>query len=208
MRAVLVAVLSGGVSGFVEAGAYACKEDSGRMSFSDRPCAAQSGREETRVPHPPDPLPPATLNAGAPPPYRPPGAVDVPPLPDAAELVSALPKNAHGQPVLGSTGPAGAELVLERTQQRGPLQVLAACSSLVSRCYRPGERELDACFFSAPRCRTEEPWRESVPCCPESCWDAYEQARKRGQAPLTAFDSVLFGAESCVSGVAERKAPP
>ena len=157
-----------------------CQDASGRVTYTDQAC-------------------PTTSTATPAPAVRPPKRVEVapPPQPD----LSALPKDAQGRPILSRSGDAA--LVLEK-RAPGPTNVLAACSSMVTRCYKPGERELDDCFASAPRCTSARPWEDSAaqPCCPEACWRQYETRRKAGAAPMAALDQALFGggspAQSCL----------
>lgn len=162
---------------------YKCRDAQGRMQYSDKPCE--------------------TGAASAP--WQRPAPVVVPPLPPVD--VSGLPRDGLGRPVVASS-PQGA-IVLEQ-RPRGPIQVLAACSALVTRCVKPPTHSLDACMLSAPRCTTGEPWKAEpfVPCCPAACADQYEAARKQGVAPLAAFDRVLYGGDSgrpgCVPATAAR----
>lgn len=186
---------------------YRCEDASGAISYADRPCSGAAERQsEVRT------VPTITASPAVKPearprtqplPYRRPARVEVPPLPNSnlADLTGALPKDARGRPILATTGPGGADLVLERSKEPRPVNALARCSLLVSHCHAPGRRELDACFFSVPRCRTNEPWREAEACCPEACWQRYEAVRERGQSPLAAFDEALFGRESCFPGL-------
>jgi len=131
---------------------------------------------------------------------RTPKRVEVPPLPKVDH--SGLPRDAQGRPILSQQG--GAAIVLEKRDKLGPTNVLAACASLVTRCFQPGVRELDDCFLSAPRCATSRPWEETAykPCCPEACWRQYDARRKAGATPQRALDLALFGggspANSCL----------
>lgn len=147
---------------------YRCKDASGKLTFTDKPCAG-----------------------GAP--YKTPQRVEVPPPPTPD--VSGLPKDANGRPVLIQT-PQGA-ITLEKQDKRTPLNVLAACSVLITRCVKPGERDLDACFMSAPRCASARPWEDSnyKPCCPQACWQRYEARRKAGATPIAALDLTLYGGD-------------
>lgn len=157
-----------------------CQDASGRVTYTDQAC-------------------PSTSTSTSTPAVRPPKRVEVapPPQPD----LSALPKDAQGRPILSRSGDAA--LVLEK-RAPGPTNVLAACSSMVTRCYKPGERELDDCFASAPRCTSARPWEDPAykPCCPETCWRQYDAQRKAGAPPQRALDQALFGggspAKSCL----------
>jgi hypothetical protein len=178
---------------------YKCQDASGRVTYGDQPCVAgQTLTKEIEAPAP------ATASGGgsttaksagdaAAAPYRRPQRVEVPPLPPVD--LARLPTDAQGRPVLG--GSAGSEIVADKQAKRRPVNVLAACSSLVSRCVKPPERTLDACFFSAPRCASAQPWNDPAytPCCPAECWAGYERQRIAGMAPLAAFDAVLFGGD-------------
>jgi hypothetical protein len=146
---------------------YKCVGAHGRTVYTDHPCS--TGKSSWQAPK----------------------AVVVPSLPAAD--VSTLPTNAQGQPVLNRIGDA--ELVLEEQDRPGPINVLAACGALVTRCVSPGERDLDACFLSAPRCRSLQPWEDKpfTHCCPEACWLAYKTNRQANMPPLKAFDRAMYG---------------
>jgi hypothetical protein len=162
------------------AGPNKCQDASGRITYTDQAC-------------------PSTSTATPTPAARTPKRVEVAPPPQVD--VSGLPRDAQGRPILSRSGDA--TLVLEQ-RAPGPTNVLAACSSMVTRCYQPGQRELDDCFASAPRCTSARPWEDPAyqPCCPEACWRQYDATRKAGAAPLAALDQALFGggspAKSCL----------
>lgn len=84
---------------------------------------------------------------------------------------------------------------------RDPLTGLGACSDLLTYCFEPGVKSLDACASEVTRCSTKEPWNEED-CCPDSCIKAYEDARRSAE-PLAAFDTALYGNGSCYPGVKE-----
>lgn len=179
---------------------FKCRDSAGRVNYTDQPCET-SGMSREAAPAKSFPAPNTNAitspapNAAAPA-YRTPEPVDVPSLPEVD--VSGLPRDAQGRPVLSQT--PGASLVLEKSEP-GPVQALARCSALVTRCVEPGKRDLDACFLSAPRCATNQPWLESGTCCPPACRERYVKERQAGKAPLVALDSVLFGSNSCVPGL-------
>lgn len=83
----------------------------------------------------------------------------------------------------------------DQQDQPGPINVLAACGALVTRCVSPGERDLDACFMSAPRCHSLRPWEDKpfTHCCPEACWLAYKTNRQANMPPLKALDRAMYG---------------
>ena len=177
------------------AATYRCEDASGKVTYTDRPCA-EGPAAEKRVLSAPAPVPvpaarPAAESAPAAQPYRRPQPVVVPPLPEAD--LSGLPKDAQGRPVLSQSG--GAALVLDKPAKLQPVNVLAACSALVTRCYKPGERELDACFMSVPRCASAKPWDDPAytPCCPAQCWQQYEARRIAGMPSQAALHATLFG---------------
>lgn len=189
---------------------YKCQDASGRVTYSDQPCpTGQTLQRQIETPAPARPPPaPATASGGggaatkpggdaAAAPYRRPQRVDVPPLPPVD--LSHLPTDAQGRPVIARSG--GAEIVAEKQANRTPVNVLAACSVLVSRCVKPPERTLDACFFSAPRCASAQPWNDPAytPCCPDECWNRYERQRIAGRSPLAALDAALFGGDGAGS---------
>ena len=156
-----------------------CQDASGRVTYTDQPCPSTPTATSTLAPAP-----------------REPKRVEVPPLPRVD--LSGLPKDAQGRPILSRSGDAS--IVLEPRGAPGPTNVLAACSTLVTRCYKPGGRELDDCFASAPRCTSARPWEDPAykPCCPEACWRQYDARRKAGATPQRALDQALFGGGSPV----------
>jgi hypothetical protein len=128
-------------------------------------------------------------------PYVRPDTVDVPSLPDVS--LEGLPRDDAGN-VIGARSEEGQVVLVPG--DAGPLQVLARCSSLVTRCVSPGVRTLDECMISAPVCATATPWNEPT-CCPAACATQYESLRRMGNAPVRSFDRALFGEPSCVAGI-------
>lgn len=117
-----------------------------------------------------------------------------PPPPDLSRL--GVPTDPEGRPVLIS-GP-GLALAYD-AEARDPVTALASCTRWVMGCLDPQSRSLDDCFYSAPRCATPEPWKESAECCPQACFDAYAAARvERALEPYPAFEAVMFRDGSCV----------
>jgi hypothetical protein len=117
--------------------------------------------------------------------------------------VTALP---HGD---------GANAILIEVQQsrleidptvRDPITAVAACAEMLTLCYVPGSRSLDACVSAAPTCSTDRPWLETVPCCPSRCRDQYERARRDGATPRDAYDRVYLTDPICFPGVTEALA--
>jgi|MudIll2142460700_1097286.scaffolds.fasta_scaffold07471_3 hypothetical protein len=201
MQAKLVLVLLLSVPASLGATMYKCQDGSGKTTYTDQPCkagevTAQKSEAAPRAAAQPAGTPSAAAASGpekALPPYKRPQPVVVPPLPDVD--LSGLAKDSQGRPVLAQSG--GTALVLEKQVKLRPVNVLAACSSLVTRCYKPGERELDACFMSVPRCTSAQPWDDPAykPCCPAQCWNEYEAKRIAGVSPQAALHATLFGGE-------------
>jgi len=179
------------------AAVYKCRDPAGQPSFSDRPCPGAESVKINRQPSAPT-TNGASVDVVAEAPYQRPRAVAMPPLPPVD--LSSLPTDAAGNPIL--VPGEGASIVAVKGPP-GPLNVLAACSALVTRCVHPGIRSLDACFMSAPRCADARPWAAQpfVVCCPATCWESYEALRIAGKTPLAAYDKALFGsAESTPDG--------
>ncbi len=146
-------------------------------------------------------LPTGTVLAADPPatptsPYVRPAPVQWQPPPTTVDL-SSLPKDSAGRPVLAGT-PDGTSLVLEKQKQRTVANVAAICSTWVTHCYAPGQRSLDQCWVSMPRCRTADGLKDTEPCCPGACFERYEALRKRSASPLAATDGALFGEGNCL----------
>lgn len=119
-------------------------------------------------------------------------------LPDANGL--PFPRDDAGRPIIG--GGAGVIIVYDPSR-RDPVTVLGDCTALITYCYAPPARTLDACIVSVPVCRTSRPWEEPGICCPAACRDAYENLRRMGRPPDDAFDEVYFNQPDCFPGVAE-----
>ncbi len=196
-----------------------CRDATGHLTFTDQPCKASDVNETPTpvAPAAPESPPPragdkSSPEAGNTPPapdvYKHPAPVVVSPLPKVD--LSGLPKDANGNPVLIQSGEAS--LVVEKGKKTGSINFLARCSALVSRCYKPGERSLDACFMSAPRCASSRPWedkaQENSECCVDECWKRYEKERHAGKSPLAAYDETLFGANSCIPETHPTGEPP
>jgi hypothetical protein len=112
--------------------------------------------------------------------------------------LSRFPRNDAGRIELLHTGEVRLEL---DPTLRDPVGALCACATLLSACYAPPRRSLDACVVSAPACATARPWEESAVCCPTACRDAYEDARRAGRTPDEALDEVFFQNPDCFPGV-------
>jgi hypothetical protein len=184
---------------------YKCKGSDGRVVYSDAPCAAQTQQETVRIYDSPSaPAVPAPRPATA---AMPGGAAgNAPPtdcrnwgpgprvrvdLPPPAPDYSAYPKDAQGRPILSQ----GANVNWVQSDKRDLLSVISACSAMITQCFhRDGDihNSLDACFNSAPRCRTAKPWEEDTPCCPDACWQRYAEQRRQCVDPLTASSRVFF----------------
>jgi hypothetical protein len=85
-----------------------------------------------------------------------------------------------------------------------PSQARAICSSSVTKCHQPGQRSLDQCWVSMPRCASASGSDGKEVCCPSACAERYEKERIAGATPLEATDRVLLGTPSCVPGVQGR----
>jgi hypothetical protein len=122
--------------------------------------------------------------AFAPPPAPDLDALGVPRLPDGTFFVVAIPN---------------ASLAIDPTL-RTPVTALGACTGWITGCVETASGSLDDCARSAPSCATDEPADEAA-CCPASCFDAYQAARRGGLADLAAFSAVYFRDGSCVPGL-------
>jgi hypothetical protein len=89
---------------------------------------------------------------------------------------------------------------------RDPITAVATCADLLTLCYSPGSRPLDACVNAVPSCSTDRPWEETVPCCPSRCRDDYQRARHDGATPRDAYDRVYLTSPTCFPGVTEALA--
>ncbi len=123
-----------------------------------------------------------------PPPPQDPTTLDLPALPNGHLLVLAIP---------------GAQLELDPTL-RTPVTALGACTRWIASCV-DATRRLDDCARSAPPCATDEPWNEATPCCPATCFDAYQTARRAGAEPIAAARQTYFADASCFPGVAAAR---
>jgi hypothetical protein len=180
---------------------YKCKGADGRIVYSDAPCPTQALQETVRIydnpsaPASPSPAARPGIAAGSAPPtdcrnWGPGPRVRVDPPPPASDL-SGYPKDAQGRPILSP----GGNVNWVASNKRDLLSVISACSAMIAQCFhRDGDihNSFDACFNSAPRCRTAKPWEEDTPCCPEACWQRYGDQRRQCVDPLTASSKVFF----------------
>lgn len=124
-----------------------------------------------------------------------PVAFEPPPPPDLT--AAHLPRLANGQ-FLVLVIP-GAQLTIDPTL-RDPVTALGACTAWITACVDPA-RSLDDCARSALPCATERPWEEAAACCPATCFEAYQQARRAGAEPLAAYGRVYFKEPDCFPGL-------
>jgi hypothetical protein len=124
---------------------------------------------------------------------RPDPLPDWKPEPLKSPDVSALPTDEQGRPILSQDG-----------KSPSPSQARAICSSSVTKCYQPGQRSLDQCWVSMPRCASASGSDGKEVCCPSACAERYEKERIAGATPPEATDRALFGTPSCIPGVQGR----
>ncbi len=126
--------------------------------------------------------------------------IQLPQLPPVRVSSIGLPVNETGQAILIEVQQA--RLDLDPTV-RDPITAVATCADLVTYCYSPGARTLDACIAAIPGCSSQRPWEETIPCCPSRCREDYQRARRAGTAPMQAYDTVYLTAPTCFPGVAQ-----
>jgi hypothetical protein len=126
-----------------------------------------------------------------------PFAFDPPPPLDVA--TSGLPPLADGNFFVLSV--PGAQLEIDPTR-RDPVTAAGACARWITSCVEIGGHPLDDCTRSAPPCATDRPWEEATACCPATCFERYQDARRAGTDPVAALDAVYFGKDPCFPGVA------
>jgi hypothetical protein len=144
--------------------------------------------------------------------------IPLPPMPtkDLGPLLDLLPKDSNGKPILFGDG-KGTSIVLDTSRQPTAGNTLSSCRGLISWCIdtigkldglkdrsarkTAINRARDVCWISVPKCTTDAPWNELVPCCPAVCVDAYESARREGDDPSVAQDRILFKKPRCIPGL-------
>jgi len=169
-----------------------------QLGASGAPKAAPTS---TEVPQSPTGGPVVTQPSTASTPYqRPDPLPDWKPEPLKSSDLSALPTDERGQPILSQDG-SGNSIVLEKHKSPSPSQALAICSSSVTKCHQPGQRSLDQCWVSMPRCASASGSDGKEVCCPSACAARYEKERIAGATPLEATHDALFGRPSCIPGV-------
>ncbi len=198
---------------------YKCAGSDGTVAFRDRPCDAATEQSEVTVRNanhfdntppaapstpdtdspakPPQSAEPKDCTTWVPPPWK--VDVQMPPERD----FSAYPKDEDGQPILVQG--AAVEVVAVTADKRDALSVQSECAAMVDGCLHKDNdkhKSFDACFNSAPRCKSSRPWEESKPCCPDACWQKYADLRRQCVDPFSASTRVLFK-DHCVPGVAE-----
>jgi len=106
------------------------------------------------------------------------------PTPVSQAALDKLPKNPEtGNPILIQLPEGTLELDLGR---RDAYTALSQCVDWVLSCYKAGDRNIDDCARSVPKCQTYTPWHETA-CCPSACFDKYRSARLSGQSHDQAF---------------------
>jgi len=132
-----------------------------------------------------------TCPVGTPIDFTPPAA------PDPTEL--GLPVATSGRPILLAI--PGAQLEFDTTR-KDALAALGACARWITACVTSGH-PLDDCARSTLPCGSDMPWEEPAACCAPSCFQRYQEARRGGTEPVAAFDTVYYGADPCMPGVAD-----
>jgi hypothetical protein len=225
--AAMLAVLVAAAAPSAGAEVFKCRGADGRVTYTDAPCNASAKQETVKIqrgPAAPSPAPasappgtpatpttpgdaastaakapPVDCSRWAPPPWQ--VRVDPPRAPD----LSAYPKDAQGRTVVARSG----NVILTPNRKRDLLAVISACAAMVDDCFHRGgdpRNSFDACFNSAPRCRSAKPWEEDAPCCPEACWQAYAKQRRQCADPLGASLKVFYD-EHCAleTGAAAKR---
>ena len=198
---------------------YKCTSSAGEVEFRDRPCDAATTQREIAISTPaPSRAPPASTAPAAPADKKtpvaaeaepkdctnwapPPYTVEVTPPPEPD--FTGFPVDDEGRPILAKG--AGIDIVAASRDKPDPISVQSTCAAMIDHCFlrdKNPRNSMDACFNSAPRCRTERPWEEAKPCCPQSCWQKYAELRRRCVDPFSASTKALFD-EHCVPGVSD-----
>ena len=200
---------------------YTCTAADGTIAFRDQPCEAAAAQVEVSV-HgttqfggaaaasaaepqgesdasqaPVPPAPAKDCGDWVPPPWQ----VEV--TPPAQPDLSAYPRDADGQPVI--VPGKDISLVAITPDRRDAMSVQTECTAMIDSCFHKDNdkrNSYDACFNSAPRCKSSRPWEEGKPCCPDVCWQKYADLRRQCVDPFGASSRVFFN-DHCVPGVAE-----
>jgi len=198
---------------------YKCTAADGMIAFRDQPCESAAAQAEVSVHSTTqfggaaatsageaqtesDTGPAATPSAPAkdcsdwiPPPWQ----VEVAPPPQVD--LSAYPRDADGQPII--VPGQDINLVAVTPERRDAMSVQEECTAMIDACFHKDNdkhNSYDACFKSAPRCKSSRPWEESKPCCPDVCWQKYADLRRQCVDPFGASTRVFFD-DHCVPGV-------
>ncbi len=199
---------------------YKCTAADGTIAFRDQPCEAASSQAEVSV-HGTTQFggmiatsaseaqaESETSTAATPSAPRkdcsdwipPPWQVEV--APPAQPDLSAYPHDADGQPII--VPGQDINLVAVTPDRRDAMSVQTECTDMIDACFHKDNdkrNSYDACFNSAPRCKSARPWEESKPCCPDVCWQKYADLRRQCVDPFGASTRVFFN-DHCVPGVA------
>jgi hypothetical protein len=124
-------------------------------------------------------------------------AFDPPPPVDLS--AAGLPTSADGHPLLLAI--PGGRLEID-PGKRDPIVAAGACARWITSCVVDGGHALDDCARSAPPCATDRPWEEPAVCCPVSCFERYQTARRGGADPLGALEAIYLAKDPCFPGVA------
>jgi hypothetical protein len=129
-----------------------------------------------------------------------PRQVDVPEIKPVPAQV--LPAANQGLPLLVHANGVG--LVYD-ADLSDPITAAGTCMQLATGCVDhvsvEDGRDRDSCLASVATCRTNHPWDENEPCCPESCKDLY--AALRGEAYSQAEAWVLTRDSDCFPSTLE-----
>src|SRR5262249_4119543 len=121
------------------------------------------------------------------------------PAPPVDLSAAGLPAAADGHPLLLAI--PGGRLESD-SSRRDPIVAAGACTRWITSCVVDGRHALDDCTRSAPPCATDRPWEEPAVCCPVSCFERYQTARRGGASPLGALEAIYLAKDPCFPGVA------
>jgi hypothetical protein len=198
---------------------YKCSGSDGSVAFRDKPCDTAAEQSEVSVrktthfdntspsaisapdadsgTKPAQTEEPKDCSTWVPPPWQ--VNVQLPPERD----YSAYPKDEEERPIIVPGVPY--QVVVMRPDEHDALSVQSECAAMIDDCFHKDNdkhNSFDACFNSAPRCKSSKPWEESKPCCPDACWQKYANLRRQCVDPFSASNRVFFK-DHCVPGVAE-----
>ncbi|HSE12709.1 MAG TPA: hypothetical protein VLB69_08745 [Rudaea sp.] len=194
-----VALLSADASGRA---LFKCTLPDGKIAYKDTPCDTQADQQQIQM-HAGMHKAVNAATSAEPAPKEAPAAAPEPILVPRAAAPTDCSSWAPPEENVDVAQPSNTSVLV--SEKPDPMSVANACSAMILECAKKRDdpkTAIDACFKSAPRCTTAQPWKEPKTCCPDLCWQKYSDLRRKCVDPSSASTRAIYDGR-CAPGPAE-----